>query len=253
VLSAADLPARPLDELKQRREQEVAFRIARLVLKQYDRTAGAQVWLFPQVLALVKRWLEECVTCTDGTFRQLLLMTENASKAAEKVHRAIAAALPGERQIRAILQSHDARGTTAGVAFDTTRPRWTTARDRCHLNFAPCDGDWELQFVQSLEAMDEVKAYVKNQHLGFKVPYTFEGRPGHYCPDYLLRVDDGRGDLLNLIVAVAGRATQEAEAKVATTRNLWVPSVNAEGTFGRWAFLELTDPRDVITLTRRFG
>jgi hypothetical protein len=34
-------------------------------------------------------------------------------------------------------------------------------------------------------------------------------------------------------------------AKVATARNLWVPAVNNHGGFGRWAFVEATDPWDV--------
>jgi type III restriction enzyme len=297
VLSTADIPTRTenapivgesvihtLDDLKRRREQEVAFGIARLVLNQYypaaepceseppgssrrpSATAGvnpaartaartaapAQVWLFPQVLGVVKRWLAECVTCKDNTFPQLLLMVENAHRAAEKIHRAIADALPGERRVRAILQAYDSLGTTAGVSFDTTKPRWTTAADRCPINFVPCDSNWEAKFAQSLEEMDEVKAYVKNQNLGFKVPYTFEGRPGNYYPDYILRVDDGRGtgDLLNLVVEISGQELQDKEAKVDTARRLWVPAVNAEGSFGRWAFLEITDPWDAQSTIR---
>lgn len=31
-------------------------------------------------------------------------------------------------------------------------------------------------------------------------------------------------------------------AKVATDRTLWVPAVNNHGGFGRWPFLEITDP-----------
>ena len=102
--------------------------------------------------------------------------------------------------------------------------------------------------------MDEVKAYVKNQNLGFKIPYTFEGRPGNYYPDYLLRLEDGHGpeDLLNLIVEISGQEKQDKEAKVDTARKLWVPVVNAEGTFGRWAFLEITDPWDAQNTIRRF-
>jgi type III restriction enzyme len=275
VLSTADLPTRTenapivgesvvltLDDLKKRREQEVFFAIARLVLNQYfpadqgnaagqadseaSPAVGAQVWLFPQVLAIVRRWLAECVACKDNTFPQLLLVVENAHRAAEKIHRAIAAASPGGRRVRAVLQPYDTLGTTAGVSFDTTKPRWTTATDRCHINFVPCDSNWEAKFAQSLEEMDEVKAYTKNQSLGFRIPYTFEGRPGNYYADYLLRLDDGHGfeDLLNLIVEISGQELQDKEAKVDTASKLWVPAVNAEGTFGRWAFLEINDPWD---------
>src|SRR6185436_4218517 len=92
-----------------------------------------------------------------------------------------------------------------------------------------------------VERMDEVRAYVKNQNLGFCIPYTCEGRPGNYYPDYILKLDDGRGDndLLHLIVEVTGEKKKEKAAKVAATETLWVPAVNNEGVFGRWAFLEI--------------
>ena len=80
-----------------------------------------QVWLFSQVLGIVKRWLGECVACKDSTFPQLLLLVENAHRAAEKIHRAIAAASPGERRVRAVLQPYDITGTTAGVTFDANQ------------------------------------------------------------------------------------------------------------------------------------
>ena len=67
-------------------------------------------------------------------------------------------------------------------------------------------------------------------------------------------MEDGRGaeDLLNLVVEITGRELQDKEAKVDTARKLWVPAVNAEGTFGRWAFLEITDPWDAQRAIRSF-
>ena len=35
-----------------------------------------------------------------------------------------------------------------------------------------------------------------------------------------------------------------------TARDLWVPAVNNHGRFGRWAFLEITDPWDAGNLIR---
>jgi type III restriction enzyme len=284
VLSTQDMPTRTenapivgesvihrLEDLERRRVQEVSFGIARLVLSKYypaDRAQAAngtnggpaagldsQVWLFPQILDIVKRWLDECVTCKDNTFPQLLLLVENAHRAAEKVYRAIADAAGAGRRARAILQPYDSLGSTALMpSFDTSKPRWKTAADRCHINFVPCDSNWEAKFAQTLEEMDEVKAYAKNQNLGFKIPYTFEGRPGNYYPDYILRADDGHGadDLLNLVVEITGQELQDKEAKVDTARKLWVPAVNAEGAFGRWDFLEITDPWDAQRVIRRF-
>ena len=91
--------------------------------------------------------------------------------------------------------------------------------------------------------MDEVLAYVKNQNLGFRIPYTFEGRPGNYYPDYILKLDDGHGvdDPLHLVVEISGQDLKQKEAKVETAKTLWVPAVNNEGIFGRWGFLEIDD------------
>jgi type III restriction enzyme len=68
-------------------------------------------------------------------------------------------------------------------------------------------------------------------------------------------MDDGNEDLLNLVVEVSrGRDAKEREdrkkAKVATAGNLWVPAVNNEGRFGRWAFIEITDPWDTQNIIR---
>src|SRR5262249_6565446 len=150
----------------------------------------------------------------------------------------------GEPRVRAVLQPYDTVGTSSIVSFDSRRSRFQTDPVKCHVNFVVWDSDWERHFAQRLEELDVVKAYVKNEHLGVKIPYTHEGKPRHYYPDYLVRVDDGRGadDLLTLIVEVSGQELDDKQAKVDTARSLWVPAVNAERRFGRWAFLEITDP-----------
>ena len=71
------------------------------------------------------------------------------------------------------------------------------------------DSDWERTVAKALEEMSGVAAYVKNDHLGFFVPYTYEGRYCRYIPDFLVRLKD-RGDGLTrtLIVEVSGGAKQ---------------------------------------------
>jgi len=50
--------------------------------------------------------------------------------------------------------------------------------------------------------------------------------------------------MINLIIEVTGERKKDKEAKVATARNLWVLAVNNQGGFGRWAFLDISDPWD---------
>ena len=112
--------------------------------------------------------------------------------------------------------------------------------------------------AQALEEMPEVVRYVKNQSLGFTIPYTLNGEEKQYYPDFVAQVrlkpdttPDSRSvrlqpdlDVLNLIVEVTGEARKDKAAKVTTARTLWVPAVNNHGGFGRWAFVEVTDPWD---------
>ncbi|WP_139139503.1 hypothetical protein, partial [Pseudomonas sp. GTC 16473] len=64
-----------------------------------------------------------------------------------------------------------------------------------------------------------------------------------YLPDFIVRVDDGHGpdDLLNLIVEIKGYRGEDAVEKKSTMDTYWVPGVNHLGSYGRWAFAELTD------------
>ena len=64
-----------------------------------------------------------------------------------------------------------------------------------------------------------------------------------YIPDFIVLVDDGRGenDPLHLIVEIKGYRREDAKVKKATMETYWVPGVNALGTFGRWSFAEFTD------------
>lgn len=267
ALSTADVPTKTenapiigessihtLDELKNRRENEVAFLLAKLVLERYFRDAADTVkpWLFPQLLGIAKCWLAECVTCKDNTFPQLLLLIEFAHAAAEKIYRSIVAADAGEKRLMPILRPFEHVGSTRYVDFNTTKATWQTAPDRCHVTYVTLDSNWEAKLAASLEDMAEVLHYVKNQGLGFTIPYTHNGEERTYLPDYIVRVRDGAEEPLNLIIEVTGEKKKDKEAKVATARDLWAPAVNNHGGLGRWAFLEITDPWNAMNAIRSF-
>jgi type III restriction enzyme len=85
-----------------------------------------------------------------------------------------------------------------------------------------------------------VRAYVKNQGLGLEVPYLYGSTPRRYLPDFIVQIDDGHDDPLNLIVEVKGFRGEDAKDKANTMRAYWVPGVNNLGRFGRWTFAEFT-------------
>jgi type III restriction enzyme len=93
------------------------------------------------------------------------------------------------------------------------------------------------------ERHPQVRAYVKNHNLGLEVPYRYGSETRKYRPDFIVRVDDGRGpdDLLNLVVEIKGYRGEDAKEKKATMDTYWIPGVNQLGSYGRWAFAEFTD------------
>ena len=181
------------------------------------------------------------------------MLLQFAHDAADKIYKAIVASTPGEKALKPILRPYDTIGSTQHVDFDTTKPTYATRADRCHISHVACDTDaWEQKLAQTLEDMPEVFAYVKNQNLGFTIPYTLNGEEHNYYPDFIIRVDDGHGpeDWLNLILECTGQKKKDKEAKVTTAQTLWIPAVNGHGEFGRWAFLEIRDPWDAQSLIR---
>ncbi len=211
-------------------------------------------WLFPQILAITKRWLAECLKLKDHTFPQLLLLAEFAHDAADRIYQSIAAGAEQAAALKPILRPYDVVGSTRYVDFDTIRPVFSTRADKCHVSHVVADtGAWEQKLAQVLEELPEVRCYVKNHNLGLIVPYMLSGDEHAYYPDFVARVDDGRGmgDLLNLLIEVSGEARKDKAAKVAAARTLWVPSVNNHGGFGRWSFVEVTDVYDAIGPIRR--
>ena len=144
-----------------------------------------------------------------------------------------------------ILKPYDTTGSTRYVDFDTTRAVYQTHPDKCQVNYVVADTDsWEQKLAQTLEQMDEVVRYVKNQNLGLEIPYTIDGDEHNYIPDFVIRIDDGHGpeDLLTQLLEVSGAPRRDKEVKVATAKTLWIPAVNNHGGFGRWDYIEIKDP-----------
>jgi hypothetical protein len=148
--------------------------------------------------------------------------------------------------IKAILDAYNPQGSTAHVNFTTSKAtRWKTDPRKCHVNWVICDSDWEAEFCRVAEAHPRVRAYVKNQGLGFEVPYLMGSTPHKYLPDFIVQVDDGQEQPLNLVVEIKGYRGEDAKEKANTMRSYWVPGVNNLGKFGRWAFAEFRSVFDI--------
>jgi type III restriction enzyme len=184
----------------------------------------------------------------DNAFPQQLAFAEYANDAVDRIYLGIVRHQGGEKRLRPMLRAWDPVGSTRRVDFDTTRPCWPTNPEMCHVSHVAADTEtWEQRMAQALEELPGIVVrYVKNQGLGFGIPYSLDGEYHSYVPDFVACIDDGHGpdDLLNVIIEVTGKKDKAKAAKTSTARELWVPAVNNHGGFGRWTFVEVTDPWD---------
>ena len=102
------------------------------------------------------------------------------------------------------------------------------------MNWVVCDSNWEAEFCRFVESHPQIHAYVKNHALGLEVPYRYGSEARTYLPDFIVLVDDGRGedDLLHLVVEIKGYRREDAKEKKATMETHWVPGVNGLETYG---------------------
>lgn len=238
-----------LDELKAQREQSVVFGIADRTLGKFQTDGELRPWLFPSLLKITREWLSSYVTYKDDTFPQLLLLVQLQDEAARKISQAIFRSQEGEKRLLPILRPYDTVGSTSWVDFDTVRPVFETSPDKCHVSHVMEHSKWESKVAQSLEDMPEVVSYVKNDGMGFTIPYTIDGEERNYFPDFIVRIELD-GEIVNLIIEVTGEKKRDKHIKVDTSNTLWVPAINNDGRFGKWDFLEIQDPYETKALIR---
>ena len=216
-----------------------------LILSKFrDPNGEPKLHLFGQLKRIAREWLEGYLVCKGSTSPAQLKYKMLADMACERINAGITRALVGKRPIKAVLDAYNPTGSTIHVNFTTSkRSRWQTDPRRCHVNWVILDSDWEAEFCRVAEAHPRVRAYVKNHSLGLEVPYRYGSDMRKYRPDFIVLVDDGHGedDLLHLVVEVKGYRREDAKEKRATMETYWVPGVNNLGTYGRWAFAELTE------------
>jgi type III restriction enzyme len=244
-----------IERIKDPRKSTVIMNLAKhLVYTKYrDADELPKTYLIMPMKKLVREWLDQCLICKGGTNHGLLAYREIADMACEKMVHAIMVSPGQDKRQQVILDPYNPTGSTRYVNFNTTKMlRWQTDSRRCHVNWAICDSTWEQEFCRVLDHHPQVRRWVKNQALGFEVPYKMGGVARKYIPDFIVVVDDGRGDddLLQLVCEVKGYRGEDAKEKKNTMVSFWVPGVNNSGRFGRWGFAEF---REVYAMETDFS
>jgi type III restriction enzyme len=223
------------DYRKLRRFQELVFDIAAGLTKHYvvqPRCQAPAHVLFPQIMRIVERYLREHVNVRPPAdikdaglspyYGWLVeILTENIHPDTSE----------GETPEIPLYESSRGPGSTADVDFWTSRePREVI---HSHLNYVvPDTAKWEQAAAYYIDTHSMVLAFVKNAGLGFAIPYFHNGQMHDYIPDFIVRMN-GRPPI-NVILEIKGYDPLAQVKRAAAER--WVAAVNAEASYGEWAY-----------------
>ena len=257
-----------VEHLKEKRRQQIAFELTAHILQNQLREPGEQpkIHLFKKLNTIVNKWLDHCLVCESGTFPAQVLYREIADRAGQRIKAAIAKTMQDNQsnavqRIKAVITPYNPPGSTKNVNFTTgvrnrspvagqfNRVVIDTNPEKSHVNRSVCDNNWEAAFCRIIDKHPKVISYVKNHGLGLEVPYLMGSIARTYMPDFIVRVDDGRGpdDPLNLVAEVKGYRGEDAVVKANTMASYWVPGINNLHCYGRWAFHEFKSVNSMLS------
>ena len=157
------------------RDQQVAFKLAREICIRWQGDNGAaavpvQV-LFLKVAFAAKRFLAEKLDRKGGSQPcDVLLVGKYMQAAIGSLLEAIKKGSSSDSaEVAVIPQGAAGRCSTLFVDFHTTKPIYPVTK--CHLNAMVADTqNWEQSAAFLLDSHEDVKKWVKNDHLGFFIP-----------------------------------------------------------------------------------
>jgi len=171
---------------------EIAAEITRR-LKDKEEDWSIRNTLFPQVLNIVWEYLEKRVIVTQDVPLEEIALLKYKQRIVERLTQAIEPDTEaGEPPILPIIERFRPIGSTSEVLFKTFKPCVGTVKS--HVSHVILDAPkWEHSVAYQLEQIPEVISYVKNDHLGFTIPYEWQGVRHEYYPDYLIRLRQKTG------------------------------------------------------------
>lgn len=216
------------------RVQQVAFELAKVLVRKWQEDRGDAIpahRLFPQMLDAANRFIDDHVTPVKSRMKQDLAINPYFGNAIAMLVNAIESVDGGgASQERAVLAPGAAGSrSTRTVNFHTGKELHDV--QRCHLNAAVFDSDWERQAADLLGSHPAVAAWVKNDRLGLVIPYRKEGALKKYLPDFVVELESGE----HLVAEIKGQVGDALIKKAAAER--WCRAVSNDGRFGRWGYV----------------
>jgi type III restriction enzyme len=113
-------------------------------------------------------------------------------------------------------------------------PNWWTSKPnvpakKSHISHCVFDSTWEDTEAYHIENNPHVKAWAKNDHLGFGILYTWAGITHAYYPDFLIKLANDK----TLVLETKGQDSPQAQEKRRSLAE-WIEAVNALKEYGQW-------------------
>ena len=172
--------------------QEVAFLLAKrrsTATSAPTTTAGAErPWLFPQPDRDHRSAGSPSASCSRTTPSRSSCCHDQRGRRGRRADlRSIVRFQGGERRL---CRSSAPTTRSARPATSTSTPparSTSTEPDKCHITHVVADTGGSRSWPATLETWPRSARYVKNQSLGFTIPYTIDGEQRDYVPDFIAR------------------------------------------------------------------
>ncbi len=228
----------------EKRDKELIFLITKELIKYHfsDEEGNPNFQRFNKLLKIVEEWYNTKVillNIQDQQYKRLLYF-EKPKKIVDHIARGINPHINTIEHIRPVFNYYNKFSSTKYVNGNTIKEVYPTKRS--HVNYVVMDSDWEAIAAKTLEEL-KVESYVKNQFLGFIIPYAMDGKDRQYYPDFIARVKGKDGKVKNLIIEISGMS-KDKEQKKWFVENRWLPAVNSlkdKYNYPEWHFIEVAN------------
>lgn len=229
----------------EKREQEIIFLLTKELIKVHfsDDEHNPHFQLFNKLAPIVKYWYNNKLLLigeSDLKYKKLIYF-DDTKKVVDHISMGINPDKNTTEHIRPVFNYYNKFNSTKYVNGNTVKDVYAT--EKSHVNYVVMDSEWEGICAKTLEEIDTVESYVKNQFLGFAIPYVKDGKDRQYFTDFIARVKSKDGTIKNLMIEISGMSKDKAEKKW-FVENRWIPAVNAlreKYEYPEWHFIEVAN------------
>lgn len=122
--------------------------------------------------------------------------------------------------------------TAVMTPWYTTRDTYSSPEMKCHISHLVSDSKWENIGKILDNEIDDVVAWVKNDHLAFIIPYVHKGLMKSYFPDFIVKYSENK----YLLLEIKGKEREQDQTKWESAK-MWCEALNSDkDSWGEWKF-----------------